>query len=99
MGQIETDDVVPQEELGIPSEPVEADQRIVEPAALEDETLIVVRPDGGEREESAIGRIDLEVERQAAADERPPAVSHRSREHRPSSHAPKGKHWSIQHFT
>jgi hypothetical protein len=67
--QIEADDVVPQKELGIPGEPVEADQRLVEPAALEDETLIVVRPDRREREEPARHRIDLEVERQAAADE------------------------------
>ena len=67
--QIKMDDVVPQQEFGIRGEPVQADQRVVEPAALEDEGQIAVRPDGCEREEPAGGRIDLEIDRQAAADE------------------------------
>ena len=69
MGQIEADDVVPEQELRIRGEPVEADQRIGEPAAFEDESRLAVRPDGCEGEKPAGSRIDLEIDRQAAADE------------------------------
>ena len=69
VGQIEADDVVPEKELRIRGEPVEADQRIGEPAAFEHESRLAVWPDCCEGEKPAGGRIDLEIDRQAAADE------------------------------